>query len=65
METPPEHTGVLILRVWTEGDGRDGVRARILRTVNGCQAPPAAASGVDDVVTVVRAWLDQILEPGE
>ncbi|MET7762864.1 hypothetical protein [Streptomyces sp. NPDC005336] len=63
MEIPSERTGVLILRVWVEDGRPDGFRARILRTGGRHQAPPTAVSAVDDVLTAVHAWLDQLLEP--
>ncbi|MBA6441168.1 MULTISPECIES: hypothetical protein [Streptomyces] len=63
MEIPSERTGVLILRVWVEGGRPDGFRARIVPTGDGHQAVPTAVSAVDDVLTAVRAWLDQLLEP--
>lgn len=62
MEIPSERTGVLILRVWVEDGRADGFRARIVRTGSRGQAPPSAASAVDDVLIAVRAWLDQLLE---
>ncbi|MGY0063934.1 hypothetical protein ACWY4P_47030 [Streptomyces sp. LZ34] len=63
MEIPSERTGVLILRVWMEGGRPDGFRARIVRTGGAHQAPPTAVSTVDDVLTAVHAWLDQLVEP--
>ncbi|MEU1662253.1 hypothetical protein ABZ547_01370 [Streptomyces sparsogenes] len=63
MEIPSDRTGVLILRVWVEGDRPDGFRARIVPTGGPRQAPPTAVGTVDDVLSAVRAWLDQILEP--
>ncbi|MEO3974820.1 hypothetical protein [Streptomyces sp. CAU 1734] len=62
METPSEHTGVLILRVWVEDGGPDGFRARVLRSVDGHRAPPLAAGGADDVIAAVRTWLNELLE---
>ncbi|EXU65184.1 hypothetical protein Z951_26935 [Streptomyces sp. PRh5] len=63
MEIPSERTGVLILRVWVEDGRPDGFRARIVPTGGGHQTAPCAVSAVDDVLTAVRAWLDQLLEP--
>ncbi|MFI1867240.1 MULTISPECIES: hypothetical protein [Streptomyces] len=65
MEIPSERAGILILRVWVEGGRRDGFRARIIRTVDGGRAAPSAACAADDVLTAVRAFLDELLEPGE
>ncbi|MEV3987798.1 hypothetical protein AB0J57_02705 [Streptomyces sp. NPDC049837] len=62
METPSTRSGVLIVRVWVEGGGPDGFRARILQTVDGEETPPAAACRTADVLLAVRAWLDELLE---
>lgn len=62
METPSTRSGVLILRVWVEDGREDGFRARIIQTVDGQQEPPTAVSKTVDVLTVVRTWLDELLE---
>ncbi|MFH9399231.1 hypothetical protein [Streptomyces sp. NPDC017638] len=62
METPSARSGVLILRVWVEGDRPDGFRARIIRIVDGEQKPPTAADQTADVFLALRAWLDELLE---
>ncbi|MES4903543.1 MULTISPECIES: hypothetical protein [unclassified Streptomyces] len=63
MEMPSDRTGVLILRVWVEDGRPDGFRARIVRPGGPHRAPPTAVSAVDDVLSAVQAWLDQLLEP--
>ncbi|MFH9662558.1 hypothetical protein ACH4NF_31645 [Streptomyces sp. NPDC017248] len=62
METPSQRSGVLILRVWVEGDRSDGFRARIIRIVDGEQQPPTAADQTADVFLALRTWLDELLE---
>ncbi|WHM41023.1 hypothetical protein [Streptomyces sp. BPTC-684] len=63
MKTSSKRSGVLVLRVWVEGGRSDGFRARIIQTVDGQQASPAAAATVCDVLTAVRTWLDEFLDP--
>ncbi|ANW21703.1 hypothetical protein [Streptomyces clavuligerus] len=63
MENPPERGGILIVRVWVEEGRSDGFRARVIRSVDGQGAPSAATSTVDDVLTLVRCWLLEILGP--
>lgn len=57
----PARTGVLVLRVWMEGPGREAVRARITHT-DDVTAPEneraLSAAGVEEVLAVVRAWLE-------
>ncbi|MEU5595146.1 hypothetical protein ABZ915_02605 [Streptomyces sp. NPDC046915] len=62
METPSTRSGVLILRVWVEGGGSDGFRARIIQAVGGQQEPPTAASKTTAVLDAVRLWLEELLE---
>ncbi|MEV6824471.1 hypothetical protein [Amycolatopsis sp. NPDC051102] len=64
MEVPSERNGILILRVWLESGRRDNFRARVFRTIGPDQAPPLVLSEVDDVRSVVQAWLDELLGPG-
>ncbi len=59
--TPP---GVLIIRVWTEGDDPEqGLRARLVgrHDVDGEDSPVAAAASIDEVVAETRRWLEQYL----
>lgn len=64
VEVPEQRTGILILRVWLEGDRPDNFRARVFRTIGPYQAPPLALSAADDVRSAVQEWLDELLEPG-
>jgi hypothetical protein len=62
-----ERTGVLILRAWAEGNEEDGLRVRIIRSIQGDTTEPVskAAATVDDVCTVVRSWLEELLHEQE
>jgi hypothetical protein len=55
---PTRRTGVLVLRVWREGDV--GVRARITHTSDVLldSETSIAVCGVDHICEVVRAWLE-------
>jgi hypothetical protein len=55
--------GVLLIRAWIEQGSAEPLRARIQATIGLSQAPASshALAGVDDVLEVVRAWLQQIL----
>jgi len=55
-------TGVLVLRAWVEDGSPGGLRARItqLDDLEGNQAEAAAAS-LDQVLVIVRAWLERLL----
>lgn len=57
--------GVLIVRVWSES-GSDDLRARVIDASDGeesLNATVAVAAGIDDIVAVLRAWLEQIGGP--
>jgi hypothetical protein len=58
-------TGLLVVRVWIEGDSDDdGLRARITQTVDllsGAELISTAATS-DDVCAAVRAWLEAYLD---
>jgi hypothetical protein len=54
-----ERTGVLVLRIWTEGEGADSLRARISSTTGLESTPPstAVAASLDDIRAIVAAFL--------
>jgi len=55
----PDRTGVLVIRVWTEGDRAQGLRARITGTLD-LTAPEevsTTASSADEIEAVVHGWL--------
>jgi hypothetical protein len=60
---PSERTGTLILRVWVEDGQPDRLRARILRLAGPDRASPIAVTSIDEVLSVVRGWLEEVLDP--
>jgi hypothetical protein len=58
-----ERTGVIVVRVWIEGDGNDGFRARISATADVSQPARTtfAAGNLEDVIRIVRDWLQEFL----
>ena len=59
-------TGLLVVRVWTEGGDSvgDGLRARITQTADlfgGVQIVTAAGT-TDDIYAAVREWLEAYLD---
>lgn len=63
--TVDERAGVILVRVWTEPDG--GTRARITATddlTTGDETVTAAA-GVEEILAVVRAWLERFARLSE
>ena len=63
---PSERTGVLVLRVWIEPGGEDGLRARITASddLERAEQRSVAAASVDDVVRVVREFVERFVEQG-
>jgi hypothetical protein len=62
--TPNEVTGMLVLRVWSEGD--DGnLRARITDSSEVFSAEQrTVAGGVEEICAEVRAWLERLGDAG-
>jgi hypothetical protein len=62
MTSDVERTGVLVVRIWTEGaDG--SLRARITRTLDtdgGDQTSQGAAT-VEQILATVREWIEAFL----
>jgi hypothetical protein len=56
---PSERTGVLIVRVWIEGNAATGLRARITRLtdISRQEQMVSTASSIDEIEAVVRSWL--------
>lgn len=55
-----DRTGVLILRLWVEGNPSDGFRARITQSLDASETERAVAmaGSSDDVCNVVREWIN-------
>lgn len=53
-------TGILIVRLWIEGNARDGFRARITQTLDSTSREQAVTTAADpeDVYAVVRTWVE-------
>ena len=60
----PERTGILVIRVWTEGDAPGRLRARLTQTGDLGEAATglATASDVRGVCDAVEAWLHGFLD---
>jgi hypothetical protein len=58
-----ERTGVLVLSAWVEAHGDNGLRVRITETApdGAAQVTSRAAATVDDVCSLVRSWLEELL----
>jgi hypothetical protein len=59
MAGQPEHTAMLVVRVWVEAGPPAGVRARVTHTI-GLSAPESRVLVVDSVgvvTRIVRSWL--------
>ncbi|MGE5225516.1 MAG: hypothetical protein ACM3OO_01425 [Planctomycetaceae bacterium] len=59
-----DRTGILIVRVWIEGDAREGFRARITRTLDsaGHERETLAAATPEDLYGVVRTWVEAFVD---
>jgi hypothetical protein len=55
----PERTGVLVIRVWGEGDQPPSLRARITKTLDLTRRDEVStvASSTQEIEGVVHAWL--------
>lgn len=65
METPyPDRTGILIVRLWIEGDARQGFRARVTHTLDSAGSERAMSTSADpeDVYAVVRMWVEAFVD---
>ncbi len=60
----PNRTGILIVRLWIEGDAREGFRARITQTLDaaGDENAMATAADPEHVYSVVRSWVETFLD---
>ena len=61
----PERTGMLIVRVWIEGNAREGFRARITQTLDstGREQAMVAAANPDAIYAAVRTWVEAFVNP--
>jgi len=61
----PDRTGILIVRIWLEGDSATGLRARITRTLDSTNPEQTIATAGDaaGILAVVRSWVDAFIDP--
>ena len=59
-----EHTGIMIVRLWSEAHAHEGLRARITRTLDstGDEQTMATASTPEDIYAVVRTWVEAFVD---
>jgi hypothetical protein len=59
----PDRTGLMILRLWIEGNVRVGFRARITQTLDsaGPKKSTEMAGSPEDVCVVVQRWVDEFV----
>ena len=56
-----ERAGVIVVRAWLENDSR--VRARVTATdLSMREKKSASAEGVEEIVRLVRDWLERLAE---
>lgn len=60
-----DRTGILIVRLWIEGNSREGFRARITQTHDstGIEQASATAGNPEDLYSVVRTWVEAFIHP--
>ena len=62
---PAERTGVVVVRIWLEPGHDDGLRARVTATdLATNRETSAAAASVDEIVRIVRAWIESFVRDG-
>lgn len=59
-----ERTGVMVVRIWIEGDGC-GLRARLTATddISSGEETTTTAATLEDVLDVVRRWVEAFAAP--
>jgi hypothetical protein len=65
METQySDRTGILIVRLWIEGNAREGFRARITQTLDSTDHDQTTATAADPehVYALVRTWVEEFVD---
>jgi hypothetical protein len=64
-ELSPDRTGFLIVRLWIEGNRREGLRARITQTLDstGDEHEMSTAATPEEIYAVVQTWVEAIVGP--
>ena len=60
-----DRTGILIVRLWIEGNASEGFRARITQTLDATDGEQAmsTAANPEDIYAVVRTWVEAFASP--
>ena len=60
-----DRTGILIVRLWIEGNASEGFRARITQTLDatGPEQAMATAANPEDIYAVVQTWVEAFVNP--
>jgi len=60
-----DRTGILIVRLWIEGNAREDFRARITQTLDSASPEQAMATAAnpEDVYAVVKTWVETFVNP--
>jgi hypothetical protein len=60
-----DRTGFLIVRLWIEGNRRDGLRARISHTLDatGDEHEMTTVATPEEIYAVVQTWVEAIVDP--
>ncbi|MFA5891848.1 MAG: hypothetical protein WDA27_13005 [Actinomycetota bacterium] len=60
-----DRTGILIVRLWIEGNAREGLRAHITQTFDSASPEQAMAVAADpkDIYAAVKTWVESFVNP--
>lgn len=60
-----DRTGILIVRLWIEGNALEGFRARITQTLDstGPDQAMSTTANPEDIYAVVRTWVEAFANP--
>ena len=60
-----DRTGIMIVRLWIEGNAAGGFRARITQTndSSGLEQGMTTAGNPEDLYAVVRTWVEAFIQP--
>jgi hypothetical protein len=59
-----QRSGVLLLRVWTEGESLDGLRVRVIRVEHSGETSIMIARTIETTCQIVERWLNELLSGG-
>ena len=64
MPPPSDRTGILIVRLWIEGNAHEGFRARITQTGDsaGPEKAMSTAANPEDLYAAVRTWVETFVD---